>query len=164
MSESTGWQVKMICSETFVFCSSLLVSLAFGVSCQRSRLSEIRWLNVKQPASTQSGSIQHSRSGPDSIAIRLSLERDQARSRTGSGSIQLSSRGELTRTITCTRCVVSCGSSQRCLVSVTYRSDPRDLRSPRAARLLSDRNCELSANTPRGLETCSGVIGHSYLH
>ena len=29
MSESTGWQVKMICSEMFVFCSSLLVSLTF---------------------------------------------------------------------------------------------------------------------------------------
>ena len=53
MSESTGWQVKMICSEMFVFCSGLLVSLTFGVSCQRSRLSEIRWLNVKQPTSTR---------------------------------------------------------------------------------------------------------------
>ena len=49
MSESTGSRSKMICSEMFVFCSGLLVSLTFGVSCQRSRLSEIRWLNVKQP-------------------------------------------------------------------------------------------------------------------
>ena len=52
-SESTGSRSKMLCSEMFVFCSSLLVSLTFGVSCQRSRLSEIRWLNVKQPTSTR---------------------------------------------------------------------------------------------------------------
>ena len=63
MSESTGSRSKMICGEMFVFCSSLLVSLTFGVSCQRSRLSEIRWLNVKQPTST-----------------RLRLERDRTRS------------------------------------------------------------------------------------
>ena len=37
----------------FVFCSGHLVSLTFGVSCQWSRLSEIRWLNVKQPTSTR---------------------------------------------------------------------------------------------------------------
>ena len=64
MSESTGCQVKMICSEMFVFCSGLLVSLTFGVSCQRSRLSEIRWLNVKQPASTRlwlAGETHHER-------------------------------------------------------------------------------------------------------
>ena len=66
-SESTGWQVKMICGEMFVFCSGLLVSLAFGVSCQRSRPSEIRWLNVKQPTSA-----------------RLGLDHDQARSRSRS--------------------------------------------------------------------------------
>ena len=53
MSESTGSRSKMICSEMFVLCSGLLVSLAFGVSCQRSRPSEIRWLNVKQPTSTR---------------------------------------------------------------------------------------------------------------
>ena len=63
MSESTGSRSKMICSEMFVFCSGLLVSLAFRVSCQRSRLSEIQWLNVKQPTST-----------------RLWLDRDRTRS------------------------------------------------------------------------------------
>ena len=63
MSESTGSRSKLICSEMFVFCSGLLVSLAFGVSCQRSRLSEIWWLNVKQPTSTW-----------------LRLERDRTRS------------------------------------------------------------------------------------
>ena len=57
ISESTGSRSKLICSEMFVFCSGLLVSLSFGVSCQRSRLSEIRWLNVKQPTSTRSGSV-----------------------------------------------------------------------------------------------------------
>ena len=59
----SGSQVKMICGEMFVFCSGLMVSLTFGVSCQRSRPSEIRWLNVKQPTST-----------------RLRLERDRTRS------------------------------------------------------------------------------------
>ena len=53
----------------FVFCSGLLVSLAFRVSCQLSRPSEIRWLNVKQPTST-----------------RLRLDHDQDRTRSGSRS------------------------------------------------------------------------------
>ena len=53
----------------FVFCSGLLVSLTFGVSCQRSSLLEIRWLNVKQPTST-----------------RLRLGQDRTRSRSGSRS------------------------------------------------------------------------------
>ena len=56
MSESTGSRSKLICSESIVLCSGLLVSLTFGVSCQRTRPSEIRWLNVKQPTSTRSGS------------------------------------------------------------------------------------------------------------
>ena len=90
-----------------MFCSGLLVSLAFGVSCQRFRLSEIPWLNVKQPTSTQlrtrSGSqaklvmsvsnsaqldsIQHSRSGLiDVVDSGSNGTRD---------SIRLSSRSEL---------------------------------------------------------------------
>ena len=59
-----AFKKKMICSEMFVFCSGLLVSLTFGLSCQRSRLSEIRWLNVDQVTST-----------------RLWLDRDRTRSR-----------------------------------------------------------------------------------
>ena len=68
MSESTGSRSKMICSEMFVFCSGLLVSLTFGVSCQRSRPSEIRWLNVKQPTSTRLW-LDQARSGSRSRLI-----------------------------------------------------------------------------------------------
>ena len=51
MSELSGSRSRLICSEMFVFYSGLLVSL--GVSCQRSRLPTIRWLNVKQPTLTR---------------------------------------------------------------------------------------------------------------
>ena len=98
MSESTGSRSKMICSEMFVFCSGLLVSLTFGVSCQRSRLSEIRWLNVKQPTSTRLRlGLDHDQdwtgldSDSDSDSIRTGLDHD-LRTR---DSIRLSSRGEL---------------------------------------------------------------------
>ena len=87
-------------------------------------------------------SIQHSRSGPIDIV--------------GSGSssngIELSRRGELTRTITCTRCVVSCSSSQRALVSVTYR----------VGCLVS---CWLgAASRPRDANCENFRLKHSYLH
>ena len=112
MSESTGSRSRLVTSEMFVFCSSLLVSLTFGVSCQRSRQFEIRWLNVKQPTSTRlwlgqdrtrsqvklimsvlnwlwlnQVSIQHSQSGLiDIVDSDSSSNGDQARSRPRSGS------------------------------------------------------------------------------
>ena len=157
--ESTGSRSRLVTSKMFVFCSGLLVSLTFGVSCQRSRLSEIRWLNVKQPTSTQLWLDQApARTGPDSTTISNGTRLDHNQDRTRSSSrVVVSSTQSRTR-------LARLDPRERCLGLVTYRSDPRDLCSTRAARRLSDRNCELSANTPRGLETCSGVIGHSYLH
>ena len=82
MSESTGSRSRLVMSEMFVFCSGLLVSLAFGVSCQRSRLSEIRSLNVKQPTSTR---------------LRLDQDRTSTSTRLASGigheRVELSSTG-----------------------------------------------------------------------
>ena len=203
MSESTGSRSKMICREMFVFCSGHLVSLTFGVSCQRSRPSEIRWLNVKQPTSTRlwldlartrsqvklvmsesfafclslsvslASGIGHERVELSSTVLdpalsfrthrrrrlRLQLERDQRLDHDQARSSSQSWRAQLNLERAAARF-----SRESCLSSVTYRSDPRVWCSPRVARRLSDRNCELSANTPRGLETYSGVIGHSYLH
>ena len=68
-SESTGWQVKMICSEMFVFCSSRFFLLTRRLCHQRARPSEIRSLNVDQVTSTrlQLGSTQ------TGISIRLTI-------------------------------------------------------------------------------------------
>ena len=176
MSESTGSRSRLIMSEMFVLCSGLLVSLTFESCHQRSHLSEIRWLNVKQPTSTRLwlerdrsrsrsnsarlDSIQHSRSGlidvVDSGSSSNGLWLDPAR--TGSGSTTIR--------ITCTRCVVSCGSSQRALVSVTYRSDPRDQSSRRSVSGLSDRNCEnfRLKHSTRSLRAQSSSVRRIRLH
>ena len=107
----------------FVFCSGLLVSLAFGVSCQRSRLTEIRWLNVKQPTSTrlqleraltQSGldpalsfrthrhrrlRLDPARTGPDSNGISVVASSTQSRSgsRSTGHSRALSRLGDISK-------------------------------------------------------------------
>ena len=165
MSESTGSRSRLIMSEMFVFCSGLLVSLTFRVSCQRSRLSEIRWLNVKQPTSTRLRLDQdRTRSGPVRLAFETRHERvELALARTGPSSISNGISVVVSSTQSPTM-LARLDPRESGLVSVTYRVGSRVWCSPRVARLLSDRNCELSANTPRGLETCSGVIGHSYLH
>ena len=156
MSESTGSRSRLVMSEMFVFCSGLLVSLTFGVSCQRSRLSEIRWLNVKQPTST-----------------RLSLERERTRSQvklvmsvsnwlwlnpdfdfdTGPSSISISMLARL-------------DPRECCLGLVTYRSDPRVSCWLGLASWLSDRNCEnfRLKHSTRGLRAQSSSVRRIRLH
>lgn len=125
------------------------------VGSRVAQSSEIRSLNVKQPTSTPP---QSSSNGGD-----------QARSSSRSKLGQAQTGTKLNhnhRQITCTRCVVSCGSSQRELVSVTYRSDPRVSCWFGSASWLSDQNREnfRLKHSTRGLRAQSSSVRRIRLH
>ena len=143
-------------SESFAFCSCIFVLLASRIGHERVELSS----TGLDPA-LSFRTHRHRR-------LRLQLDQDRTRPRSGPSSISISNR-------------ISVAASsldpdhvhEMCrvlwLISALSRLGDLSKRLARSAlsesrSRLSDRNCELSANTPRGLETCSGVIGHSYLH
>ena len=128
------------------------------VGSRAARSSEIRSLNVKQPTSTRLR-LDRARSST------LFQDSSTSSTQTPTGPDRALSRGDLTQT----------GSHvhEMCrvlrLISALSRlgdllKRPASLVLAWPGELASGVNCELSANTPRGLETCSGVIGHSYLH